>query len=80
MCGTYPVRVPERSYGCRSRDEVGRHRAAGQHGHCLAKFVGFPELDMAGVAVAIDATESRLRAAVPFTQVIYIEPDLLQQH
>ena len=35
-----------------------------------------PGLDMAGVAATIDATESRLREAVPITQVIYIEPDL----
>ncbi len=36
------------------------------------------ELDMAGLASAVDATEARLRAAVPITQVIYIEPDLLR--
>lgn len=38
-----------------------------------------PELDMAGLASAIDATEARLRAAVPITQVIYLEPDLLHR-
>ena len=37
------------------------------------------ELDMAGLASAVDATEARLRAAVPITQVIYIEPDLLRE-
>ncbi len=37
-----------------------------------------PGLDMAGVAAAINATESHLREAVPISQVIYIEPDLLR--
>ena len=36
-----------------------------------------PDLDMAGLAGAIDAAEARLRAAVPIVQLIYIEPDLL---
>ena len=38
------------------------------------------DLDMAALAVAINDAESRLRAAVPLTQVIYIEPDLLQEN
>ena len=38
-----------------------------------------PALDMAGLAVAINDAESRLRAAVPLTQVIYVEPDLLHE-
>lgn len=42
------------------------------------KAVFDPELDMAALASAIDATEARLRAAVPVTQIIYIEPDLLR--
>ncbi len=36
------------------------------------------ELDMQGLASAVDATEARLRAAVPIAQVIYVEPDLLR--
>ena len=34
---------------------------------------------MAGLAAAIDAAEARLRAAVPITQVIYVEPDLFRE-
>ena len=34
------------------------------------------ELDMAGLASAVNATEARLRDAVPIAQTIYIEPDL----
>ena len=34
------------------------------------------ELDMAGLARAVNATEARLRDAVPIAQTIYIEPDL----
>ena len=37
------------------------------------------ELDMPGLASAIDATEARLRTAVPIARVIYIEPDLLRE-
>ena len=36
------------------------------------------ELDMQGLASAVDATEASLRAAVPIAQVIYVEPDLLR--
>lgn len=36
-----------------------------------------PDLDMTGLADAINATEVRLRVAVPIAQVIYIEPDLI---
>ena len=36
-----------------------------------------PGLDMTGLAGAINATEARLRVAVPIAQIIYIEPDLL---
>lgn len=32
---------------------------------------------MTGLADAINATEVRLRVAVPVSQVIYIEPDLI---
>ncbi len=42
------------------------------------KAVFDPGLDMAALASAIDATEARLRAAVPVTQIIYVEPDLLR--
>ncbi|MCY4629868.1 MAG: cation diffusion facilitator family transporter [bacterium] len=38
-----------------------------------------PALDVAGLAAAIDAAEARLRAAVPITQVIYVEPDLFRE-
>ncbi len=34
------------------------------------------DLDMAGLANAVNTAESRLRAAVPISQMIYIEPDL----
>jgi hypothetical protein len=32
--------------------------------------------DAAHVAVAIDAAEARVRAAVPIARVIYLEPDI----
>ena len=35
---------------------------------------------MTAPAAAVDATESRLRAALHCTQVIYIQPDLLRRH
>jgi cation diffusion facilitator family transporter len=35
-----------------------------------------PELDLPGVAAAIDAAETRVRAAEPAARVIYVEPDL----
>ncbi len=38
-----------------------------------------PALDVAGLAAAINAAEARLRAAVPITQVIYVEPDLFRE-
>ena len=37
------------------------------------------DLDMAGLAGAINEVEARLRTAVPMAQVIYIEPDLLRR-
>ena len=37
------------------------------------------DLDMAGLAGAINEVEARLRAAVPMPQVIYVEPDLLRR-
>ena len=37
------------------------------------------DLDMAGLAGAINDVEARLRAAVPMPQVIYVEPDLLRR-
>ena len=37
------------------------------------------DLDMTGLAGAIDDVETRLRTAVPVAQVIYIEPDLLRR-
>ena len=37
------------------------------------------DLDMSGLAGAINEVEARLRAAVPMAQVIYIEPDLMHQ-
>ena len=36
-------------------------------------------LTMAGLAAAIDDTESRLRAAVPTAKTVYIEPDIQRQ-
>ena len=36
-----------------------------------------PDPDMTGLANAINATEVRLRVAVPIAQVIDIEPDLI---
>ncbi|MGI8537050.1 MAG: cation diffusion facilitator family transporter [Mycobacteriales bacterium] len=41
-----------------------------------AKIVLAPGLSVADVANAIDAAESRARAAVPIARVIYLEPDL----
>jgi len=35
-----------------------------------------PGLDVAEVAAAIDATEARLREAVPIARVVYLEPDV----
>ena len=37
------------------------------------------DLDMTGLASAINDVETRLRTAVPMAQVIYIEPDLLRR-
>ena len=37
------------------------------------------DLDMTGLAGAINDVETRLRTAVPMAQVIYIEPDLLRR-
>jgi cation diffusion facilitator family transporter len=36
-------------------------------------------LSASGIADAIDAAESRIRAAVPIARVIYLEPDLLRE-
>ncbi|MEV0538699.1 cation diffusion facilitator family transporter [Nocardia salmonicida] len=41
-----------------------------------AKVALAPNLDIAGVAEAIDAAETRVRAAVPTARLIYLEPDL----
>jgi len=41
-----------------------------------AKLAFGPDLDVGGVARAIDATEARIRAAVPEARLIYLEPDL----
>ncbi|MEU4415504.1 cation diffusion facilitator family transporter [Nocardia salmonicida] len=41
-----------------------------------AKVALAPNLDVAGVAEAIDAAETRVRAAVPTARLIYLEPDL----
>ncbi len=41
-----------------------------------AKIVLAPGLSVADVAKAIDAAESRVRAAVPIARMIYLEPDL----
>jgi divalent metal cation (Fe/Co/Zn/Cd) transporter len=37
-----------------------------------------PGLTSADIAEAINATEARMREAVPMARVIYLEPDLLQ--
>jgi cation diffusion facilitator family transporter len=39
-----------------------------------------PHLDTAGVATAIDAVEARIRQAVPIAKMIYLEPDIPEQH
>ncbi|MFE3541843.1 cation diffusion facilitator family transporter [Nocardia sp. NPDC059177] len=41
-----------------------------------AKVAIAPDLDIAGIAGAIDAAEMRVRAAVPNARLIYLEPDL----
>jgi divalent metal cation (Fe/Co/Zn/Cd) transporter len=41
-----------------------------------AKIELAPDLDVAGVAAAIDAAEVRVRAAEPLARVMYLEPDL----
>ncbi len=41
-----------------------------------AKIAVAPDMGMAAVARAIDDAESRIRAAVPITRVIYLEPDV----
>ncbi|MGW4366127.1 cation diffusion facilitator family transporter [Nocardia takedensis] len=41
-----------------------------------AKLAFVPDLDIAAIATAIDAAETRVRAAVPAARVIYLEPDL----
>ncbi|MFC6013832.1 cation diffusion facilitator family transporter [Nocardia lasii] len=41
-----------------------------------AKVAIAPNLDVAGVADAIDSAEMRVRAAVPTARLIYLEPDL----
>jgi cation diffusion facilitator family transporter len=38
-----------------------------------------PSLSAAGIAAAINATEARIRAAVPIARVIYLEPDLFAE-
>jgi len=37
-----------------------------------------PDLDTAGVASAIDRAEERIREVVPIAQMIYLEPDILE--
>ena len=37
-----------------------------------------PDLDTAGVASAIDRVEERIREVVPIAQMIYLEPDILE--
>jgi cation diffusion facilitator family transporter len=44
-----------------------------------AKIELVPNLDLAGVAAAIDDAESRVRAAVPTARLIYLEPDLYRE-
>ncbi|MFC5291008.1 cation diffusion facilitator family transporter [Actinokineospora guangxiensis] len=44
-----------------------------------AKIELVPNLDLAGVAAAIDDAESRVRAAVPAARLIYLEPDLYRE-
>lgn len=44
-----------------------------------AKVALAPGLDMAGVAAAIDAAESRVRAVEPLAKVVYLEPDLYRE-
>jgi divalent metal cation (Fe/Co/Zn/Cd) transporter len=41
-----------------------------------AKVAIVPGLDIAAIAAAIDAAETRVRTAVPACRIIYIEPDL----
>lgn len=41
-----------------------------------AKLAFGSDLDVGGVARAIDATEARIRVAVPEARLIYLEPDL----
>jgi divalent metal cation (Fe/Co/Zn/Cd) transporter len=41
-----------------------------------AKLAMPPNVTLSDVAVAIDAAEARVRAAVPIARVIYLEPDL----
>ncbi|MFD4429651.1 cation diffusion facilitator family transporter [Nocardia sp. NPDC058497] len=41
-----------------------------------AKVAIAPDLDITGIAEAIDAAEVRVRAAVPTARLIYLEPDL----
>jgi hypothetical protein len=38
-----------------------------------------PDLSSHSIAEAINATEARVREAVPIARVIYLEPDLLQE-
>lgn len=35
-----------------------------------------PDLDLAGLAAAVDALEARIRSAAPIARVIYVEPDI----
>jgi hypothetical protein len=49
-----------------------------RQGSIVAAKVSVPEnATGAGIAAAIDDAETRIRAAVPLTCVIYIEPDIL---
>ena len=44
-----------------------------------AKVAVTPGLDIAQIAAAIDAAETRVRAAVPAARIIYLEPDLYRE-
>ena len=44
----------------------------------VAKFEPDPTLDLPGLAAAIDRAEAAVRAAVPESQLIYLEPDVFR--
>ena len=79
--------TPELQTAHRRRDR-GRRRRAQRLIHMRTQHLGpdellvaakielAPTLTAAGIAAAINATEARVRAAVPIARVIYLEPDL----